>query len=526
MLRSHQRDKASERRAQQPDRKMHSSHTNKAVLSGKLLTCAAAALVGATVFMVAANKSDAQPLSPYTVSAPQPQGFDRALAQRASLEHLTRLIALNTQNPPGNEMLTAQYFDSVFAAIPGVEHRIIDVGGGRANFVARLRATNATKRPVLIMGHMDVVNVDSTKWDTPAFTATLRGSGDAQYLYGRGAIDDKGMLATATAALQQMVSHRDGMDRDIIFLATAAEEGGPSVGIDWMIEKEFDLIKDAEFALNEGGRVRIRDGKVVSVNIQTTEKLSYNIVASAKGTSGHASVPLPDNVLAALSRAVSRVHEWKAPVKLNEITRVYFARLSRIEQDATLKLAMQQVSAPNATPAQINRAAAILSREPLHNAVLRTGQSLTLMNGGIRNNVIPSEATATFNTRVLPNDDVTSIVAAMNRVGAEKQVTFALSGEPRVAPPVSPVTTALYQAMESSAVAMVPTTTVIPFMSTGGTDGAALREKGIPTYGILPMPLPMEDELRMHGDNERVPVPALGWAAEFLFRTLHRVTAR
>jgi hypothetical protein len=195
---------------------------------------------------------------------------------------------------------------------------------------------------------------------------------------------------------------------------------------------------------------------VKTVNIQTTEKVSYNVVATAKGTSGHASVPLPDNVLAALARAVSRVDAWKAPVKLNETTRLYFERLSRIEPNAAFKTAMVAVSRPGASAAQINAAAAVLSKEPLHNAVLRTGHSLTLMNGGIRNNVIPSEASATFNTRVLPNDDVNAIVAAFNRVGAEKQVTFALTGEPRVSPPVSPVSTALYRAMDESAMAMVP----------------------------------------------------------------------
>jgi len=489
-----------------------------------------AALSGAVVSGQADAQATAQAGSgagtaAYAVTSAAPAGFDRALAQKVALEHLRRLIAINTQNPPGNELKTAQYFDSVFATIPGVERHVLESGNGRANFVARLRAPRATKRPVLIMGHMDVVNVDSAKWITPAFTPTLRDEDGLQYLYGRGAIDDKGMLATATAAIQQLALQRDRLDRDVIFLATAAEEGGPEVGIDLMIEKHFDLIKDAEFALNEGGRVRVADGRVKTVNIQTTEKVSYNVVATAKGTSGHASVPLPDNVLAALARAVSRVDAWKAPVKLNETTRLYFERLSRIEPNAAFKTAMVAISRPGASAAQINAAAAVLSKEPLHNAVLRTGHSLTLMNGGIRNNVIPSEASATFNTRVLPNDDVNAIVAAFNRVGAEKQVTFALTGEPRVSPPVSPVSTALYRAMDESAMAMVPGTTVIPFMSTGATDGAALRAKGIPTYGILPMPLPMVDELRMHGDNERVPVPALGWATEFLYRTLQRVTS-
>jgi acetylornithine deacetylase/succinyl-diaminopimelate desuccinylase-like protein len=303
-----------------------------------------AALSGAAVFDDALAQT--APGAAYVVTSAAPAGFDRALAQKAALEHLRRLIGINTQNPPGNELKTAQYFDSVFAAMPGVERHVLESGNGRANFVARLRATRPTKRPVLIMGHMDVVNVDSTKWITPAFTATLRDEDGLSYLYGRGAIDDKGMLATATAAMQQLALQRDRLDRDIIFLATAAEEGGPEVGIDLMIEKHFDLIKDAEFALNEGGRVRVADGRVKTVNIQTTEKVSYNVVATAKGTSGHASVPLPDNVLAALARAVSRVDAWKAPVKLNETTRLYFERLSRIEPNAAFKTAMIAVSRP------------------------------------------------------------------------------------------------------------------------------------------------------------------------------------
>jgi acetylornithine deacetylase/succinyl-diaminopimelate desuccinylase-like protein len=214
------------------------------------------------------------------------------------------------------------------------------------------------------------------------------------------------------------------------------------------------------------------------------------------------------------------VHEWKAPVKLNETTRLYFARLATIERDTAVRQAMQQVSATQSTPAQISAAADVLSRDPLYNAVLRTGQSLTLLSGGIRSNVIPSEGRATFNVRVLPNDDVREIVREMQRAGGEPRVNFRLTGGLQPAPPPSPVTSDLFRAMEAAARAMEPRTTVIPFMSTGATDGAVLRARGIPTYGILPMPLAMEDELRMHGDNERVPVEALGWAAEYLYRVV------
>jgi acetylornithine deacetylase/succinyl-diaminopimelate desuccinylase-like protein len=459
--------------------------------------------------------------STYKVDAPAPEGYDRTRGERDVVAHLKRVIALDTQNPPGAELVVAAYFDSVLKTIPGVETHVLPAGdsAGRANFIARIRAGQPTGRPVLVMGHMDVVGADSSKWTSPPFTPSERNG----YLYGRGAIDDKGMLSAALSAFVQLAARRDQLHRDIIFMATAAEEGGPEIGIEEMVTKHFDLIKDAEFALNEGGRVRVKDNKIFTVNIQTTEKMPYNVAVRARGPSGHASVPLRDNALAALARAVSRVHEWKAPVRLNATTRIYFERLAAIEENAEMKKAMQQISAAGASQAQIDAAASILSAEPLHNAVLRAGQSLTLVDGGIRTNVIPSEGTANFNLRALPDDDVAAIVKEMNVVAAEPQVTIELAGGVNKAPPPSPVTTALFQSMEASAKLMAPGVTVLPFMSTGATDGARLREKGIPTYGILPMPLPMEDELRMHGDDERVPIPALGWATEYIYRVLHGV---
>ncbi len=459
----------------------------------------------------------------WTVRAPAPAGLNRADAQATTLRHLQNLIAINTQNPPGNELRTALYFDSVLRAVPGIETRILRVpeDSMRANFVARLRAGRPREKPVLVMGHMDVVGADTTKWQTDAFTPVIRDG----YLYGRGAIDDKGMLAATLTALVQLAGQRQRLDRDIVFFATAGEEGGPAVGVDWVIEHHRDLIGDAEFALNEGGRIRVDAGRIRTVNIQTTEKVYYNVVATATGTSGHASVPLPDNALAALARAVNRVHEWRAPVRLIETTRIYFRRLATIEEDPALKQAMEQLSADGATPQQIDAAAAVLSRDPLHNAVLRAGASLTLLNGGFRANVIPSEGKATFNMRIVPGEDANELVRMMNEIDDEPQVTFALEGATVPAPPPSPVSTALFQAMESAARTMAPQATVLPFMSTGATDGAALRAIGIPTYGILPMPLPMEDELRMHGDNERVPVPALGWATEYIYRVLRQVAS-
>jgi len=469
-----------------------------------------------------------EPTDPYAIAAPAPPGFDRAEAAAKTLEHLVALIAIDTTNsqkpdpadprPNGNEMATARWFEAQLTGKDGIETHIVDVGDGRANFVARLRAVEPSAKPVLIMGHMDVVGADLAKWETPPFSATEVDG----YLYGRGAIDCKGPLAAELTAFLALAKRRAQLKRDVVFLATAAEEGG-SVGIDRMLNRHADLLGDPEFALNEGGRIRVIGGNIASVNIQTTEKVSYNVKATATGPGGHGSVPLPDNALAALARAVSRVHDWRAPVRLNETTRLYFERQSRIEPDPLLRAAMKSlVRSQDDSPLQ-RQVLDILSGQPQYNAVLRTGQSLTMMSGGFRSNVIPSSGTATFNVRVVPGDDIREIVGHMNRVGDEASVLFELSGAPKASPPASPVNTDLFRAMEEAAQLMQPDVVVIPFMSTGATDGAALREVGIPTYGILPIPMLIEDELRMHGDNERAPVAGLGWAAEYIYRVLLKV---
>jgi acetylornithine deacetylase/succinyl-diaminopimelate desuccinylase-like protein len=458
--------------------------------------------------------------SAYRLTVSAPPGFDRTHAQDDTEKYLVQLIALDTQNPPGNELRVAKHLESILSNTTAIETRILEISPGRANFVARLRAPHPGKRAVLIMAHADVVGVDTTKWQTPPFQATLRDG----YVYGRGVIDDKGMLAASMTALLCLAKERNSLGRDIILLATAGEEGGGE-GIQWMVTHEFNLIGDVEFALNEGGRIRAENGTIPYVNIQTTEKIPYNVLATAMGPSGHASIPLPDNALGALARSVAKVHEWKAPVRLNETTRSYFSGLARVEHDPTMKQAMQDVGSSQ-DAAVLQQATEILSHEPRYNAMLRTGASLTLLNGGIRSNVIPSQGTANFNVRILPGENIREIVAEMNRVAGESQVIFALSGEPRGSPPISPTATALYRALAEAAREMAPEVIVTPFMSTGATDGAVLRAKGIPTYGIVPLPLAIEDELRMHGDNERVPVAALGWGAEYLYRVLLIVASR
>lgn len=450
----------------------------------------------------------------WTPAGPAPPGFDREQAGRETRALLEGLIRLDTRNPPGNERLAADLLAARLRDLPGVELHLLDVGEGRANLIARLVAGAPAARPVIVMGHMDVVGTQDEKWSTPPLVPTEREG----YLYGRGAIDCKGPLAASLAAFLQLHARRAELRRDVILLCTAAEEGGPEVGIAWVLEHARQHLHDAELALNEGGRVRVEGGRIKSVNVQTTEKVYYEVRATARGPSGHGSVPLPDNALAALARAVARVHAWRPPLRLTDTTRRYFAALAEVEPDPALAQAMRDIGGPDLGA----RAAAQerLEGVPPHAAVLHAGIALTKLEGGFRTNVIPSEGTATFNVRTVPGEDIAAIVSGMQAAGGEPQVTFELVGQARVSPPESPVTTPLYQALAAAARAMAPEAPVIPFMSTGATDGAALRAAGIPTYGILPFPLAQEDELRMHGDDERVPLRALAWGAELLYRTL------
>jgi len=461
--------------------------------------------------------------SAWELTAPAPAGFDRGAAAEQTLSLLQALIAQDTQNPPGNELRAARELATRLQGVDGVTVTLLeDAGEGRANLIARLAAGQPSERPVLVLAHMDTVNAQPERWETPPLQPTLRDG----YLYGRGAIDDKGMLAAATVALVALAPRRAELTRDIILLATAGEEGGPDVGVQLVLEQHRELLGDAEFALNEGGRIRVVGGAIAAVNLQTTEKIAYDVLVTAEGPSGHASVPDPSNALAALARAVARVSNWRAPLRLNDTTRAFLGGLQAIEPDAQRRQDLADLLAadPGRDP-RAKAAAERLSDDRLLNSILRTGQSLTLIHGGIRNNVIPSTGSATFNVRALPDDDIAQIVAAMQAVGGEPAVRFELEGPVHVAPPASGTDTALYGALEAASAAMAPRAAVLPYMSTGATDGAALRAAGIPTYGILPFPLPLEDELRMHGDNERVPVAALGWGAEYLYRTLSAVAS-
>jgi acetylornithine deacetylase/succinyl-diaminopimelate desuccinylase-like protein len=245
-------------------------------------------------------------------------------AERAEiLRHYRALVQIDTSNPPGNETLVTNYLKGVFEAA-GIPVKTFALEPARANLVARIKG-NGSKRPILIMAHTDVVGVQREKWPVDPFGAVAKDG----YIWGRGTKDDKDKL-TANLITMLLAKRLDvPLDRDLIFLAEAGEEGTTTVGIDFMVKEHFDDI-DAEFAITEGGGATLEEGRVTVVNIQTTEKVPRGARLVASGTSGHGSVPRVDNPLVHLSAAIAKVGAWETPIRLNDTTRLYFERLAGI----------------------------------------------------------------------------------------------------------------------------------------------------------------------------------------------------
>ena len=360
------------------------------------------------------------------------------------------MIRINTVNPPGNELPVALYLDSAFRAA-GIETNLFEPAPGRAALVARLRG-NGTRRPVIIMGHMDVVGVEPSNWSLDPFGAESKDG----YLYGRGAIDDKGMLAanleTMLLLKRHVLDEGGTLSRDVIFVANSDEEAGGEFGMGWLVEHHRELI-DAEFALNEGGRTRIVQGKPLYVAVQNTEKVAHTITVTAHGPGGHASVPLDGNAIVRLGRALAAIGEHREPVQLTATTREFFAQLARVWPNAAEQSAMADVVSGEAE--RVARGARALGETPVFNAVLRTGISATIVNGGIRTNVIPTEVTALLNVRTLPGDSIDGVVARLVAVVNDPLVDVAVTDRGEDSP-ASDFSSALFLAIADSARELAP----------------------------------------------------------------------
>ncbi len=433
------------------------------------------------------------------------------------LQHYRALVQINTVSPPGNETKAVEYLKKVLEA-EGIPAKTFAMDPNRANLVARLKG-NGTKRPLLILAHTDVVPVQMEKWAVDPFGAVMKDG----FIWGRGTIDDKDKLVAMLTTMILMKRSGVVLDRDLIFLAEPGEEADPTgVGINFMVNQHFDEI-DAEFAITEGGTGRIENGQVVTVQIGTTEKVPKRARLVATGTSGHGSVPRVDNAVVHLGRAVGKIGAWETPMHLNETTKVFFERLASISPPDKAARYKALLNPQRAKPVQKYLA----ENEPGFYSMLRTSVVPTMLKAGVGANVIPSEAEATLDIRALPGEDIDEFYSEMNRVIGDPAVKIVPIPATRPEAPPSRLDTEMFRALEAVSKRMYPEAIVLPSMSTGASDMAQLRAKGIKSYGIGPA-VTEEDRLKYgaHSDVERLSEASLYRFVEFAWNAVVEVAVK
>ena len=442
-------------------------------------------------------------------AAQTPPPVDLARLSEESTGWLADLIRIDTTNPPGNELAAAKYIAAILDR-EGIRNEVLESAPGRGIVIARLQAGPLPdpSRALLLLGHTDVVGVQREKCSVDPFGGVIKDG----YLWGRGAIDDKGMVVANLAVMVALKRSGVPLTRDVIFLAEGDEESGGEHGIGFAIRNHWEKIA-AGYAINEGGRTMARNGKVQYVGIQASEKVPVNVEVIATGSSGHGSMPQADNAVVHLAAAVAKIGAYIAPAKPNTITRRYFEQLAKVE-DPELAKWMRALE----TPERMEQAARRLSEaSPMWNSMLRNSIAPTLLHAGIRSNVVPSEARATLNIRLLPGESIHELVATLQKLVNDPQVRFEVELATRQPAPPSSLENGFYRAIETVVPQVFPGAIAVPFMSTGATDTAQLRLRNVQAYGVLPFPLTEQENARMHADDERIPLEAFRQGIAFLY---------
>lgn len=440
--------------------------------------------------------------------------------QTKQLSHdiFQQLIEINTTDSVG----------SVTAASEAMAQRLLDAGfakedlfiGGlndrKKNLVVRFHGTG-TKKPILFIGHLDVVEARREDWTTDPFKFVEKDG----YYYGRGTQDMKESDAILVTTFIRLKKEGYKPDRDLILALTADEEGGKSNGVGWLVENHRDLI-DAEYVVNpDGGGVDMEKGKAIAMDVDATEKLYGDYQLTATNPGGHSSLPVPDNAIYHIADALTRLQNYTFPFELNAITRAYFERMSTLESGQTAA-DMKAIVAATPDKASIDR----LSENAEYNSTMRTTCVATRLSGGHANNALPQSAQANVNCRILPGHSLEEVRQDLVRVVNDPKVTvryvdnagevFDTAPDHKALPPAA-LKPEVMQPLEKLVNEMWPGIPVIPTMATGASDGVFTNAAGMPTYGISGIALETND-VRAHGKDERVPIDSYYRGVDFYYQ--------
>ncbi len=475
------------------------------------LTLAAAGAAGAAAPNPTATP-DGTPAPPPATLLPSPA--ERA----AALAIFRELIEIDTTHEHGSTGPAAEAVAKRLraAGIPDADIQIVGPSPTKQNLVARLRGTGA-RPPLLLLGHLDVVEARRADWTLEPFRLTERDG----YYYGRGTQDMKSLDAYWIAHLIRLRREARPLDRDVILALTADEETGDANGVEWLLANSPRLIQ-AAYALNEGGGGELKGGRRRTNDVQASEKGYFSFRLEVHNKGGHSSLPVRDNAIVRLAHALVAVHDHTFDARLTPVTRAAFERLAPFETGA-VAADLRTLAATASGRAPDDAAATRLAALPFYNARLRTTCVPTRVQGGHADNALPQLATALVNCRLLPGDSPDDVRRALERAIADDDVSIVATGKVDFGPD-SPLLPELFQAVTAVTARLWPGVPVMPVMSTGATDGRFLRAAGIPTFGVSGV-FSDVDDVRAHGRDERISVQSFFEGQEFTWELLLALTS-
>lgn len=429
------------------------------------------------------------------------------------ITHLRNILRLDTRNPPGNEILAANYLREVLER-EGLECAVVGPTPERASLVTRLKG-DGSEPPLLLMSHTDVVAVEPEKWSHDPFGGVITDG----YLYGRGALDMKNMVAMELMTMLLLKRQDVPLKRDVIYMAEADEETGGHQGAEWVVEHHPELIQ-AEYALNEGGGSGLEINGKVYYTVQTAEKGSARFKIRATGEPGHGSVPHENNAIVRLAELLSRVRGNQPPIHFTATLRGYIEGLASAQPPEVARALRAVLDDEASAGAAIDRLPIdeLLKRE-LH-AMARNTVAPTMLQAGSQINVIPSEAVAYVDARILPGQTLESFLQELRAIfGTDYEIEFVDPSIALEADPASPLFEAIKDVLREHA----PATTAVPTLLTGGTDAKHVSRLGTKVYGFAPeLYSDMSGWSGIHGHNERINIKAMQWGTRVLYEVVER----
>lgn len=433
-----------------------------------------------------------------------------------------QLIEINTTDSVGNVTTAAEGMAERLrqAGFPEADIQVVGPTERKKNVVARLHGEGKHK-PVLLIGHLDVVEARREDWTTDPFQFVEKDG----YFYGRGTQDMKDGDAIMATTLIEYKKEGFVPDRDIILALTADEEGGDFNGVNWLIKNRRDLV-DAEFVLNhDGGGILSVHGKPLMMEVDATEKLYADYTLTVRNPGGHSSLPVPDNAIYHLANGLTRLESYKFPLELNSVTRAYYDGTAKVETGERAR----DMRAILKDPPDME-AVARLSQDPIDNSLLHTTCVATRLNAGHANNALPQAAVATVNCRLEPGHTPEEVRKELETILSDPKISVSYlvttsGGADRKAFPPPRLRSDLFDPLSKTVAKMWPGLPVIPTMATGASDAVYTNAAAMPTYGVSGVAID-RDDIRAHGKDERVRQESFCHAVEFYYRFLKLLTSQ